>query len=213
VTPDPPNPPEAPVSEGPELVVVKLGYANYAIATRSEVEAGEVKKMTPYGPRTSAVHRILEVLPSPYCNRCGEALEPDTSFNAGTGHWERCDCPSWEDRCHALTAALAECEREREQLRVECTNLSDALESEPCTMHEHFDIEDRLTALTQQRDRYAAVVEAAKELMGEYSQQSLHVRRDPKPGASPSVCNWCGFSWPCPTSTLRDALAALEENP
>jgi hypothetical protein len=69
-----------------------------------------------------------------------------------------------------------------------------------------------LHALTQQRDRYAAVVEAAKELMGEYSQQSLHVRRDPKPGASPSVCNWCGFSWPCPTSTLRDALAALEEN-
>jgi hypothetical protein len=73
-------------------------------------------------------------------------------------------------------------------------------------------LHEQIRTLTAQRDRYAAVVEAAKELIGEYSQQSLHVRRDPKPGASPSVCNWCGFSWPCPTSTLRDALAALEQN-
>jgi hypothetical protein len=68
-----------------------------------------------------------------------------------------------------------------------------------------------IDALTAERDRYRDVVDAARELMGDYSQSVLHVRRAPKPGSSPSVCNWCGFSWPCPTAVLAKALAALTE--
>ena len=69
----------------------------------------------------------------------------------------------------------------------------------------------RVTTLERERDYYRAVVDAARELMGDYSQSVLHVRRAPKPGSSPSVCNWCGFSWPCPTAVLAKALATLTE--
>lgn len=58
---------------------------------------------------------------------------------------------------------------------------------------------------TEHVERLEAVAVAARELIGAYSQVSLHVRR----GESGTVCNWCGTRWPCSTADLANALAAL----
>jgi hypothetical protein len=60
------------------------------------------------GGAGSCPAEILKVLPSPKCERCGEYLLPNTSYDAGTGHWRECGCPSWKERALYAESKLEE---------------------------------------------------------------------------------------------------------
>lgn len=86
------------------------GWGMKRIVTADEVAAGEVRRKG-WNHYNHDVCHIRRVFSSPTCERCGQPSEPDGSFDPGTGHWERCLCPSWKER--ALKAEAAESNRGR----------------------------------------------------------------------------------------------------